>query len=217
MVGKDAGTSELAAQRPQPAREKMAADEHGFGGSGIPAQGHITAMGNTVVDLTTPSVRPAPAVHLEDAKLLVVTGARDNIQQVATGSSEAKQPPATVAAASKQDGDTVSNVPPEAKLPGVTHGNKATGNAEAQQPNAAIDVSCKQDEGIGSNVPKKAKLLSVAAEGARNEPRPPRNTMLCGKTTNAIQSGKTKTTFSAFDLPLPTGAKKSKKKRKPSI
>jgi hypothetical protein len=79
-----------------------------------------------------------------------------------------------------------------------------------------VAAASKQDEGIVSNLaPDEEEMLFVAAKGGK-ESTSPRNATLVGKTTNEIRSGKNKTTFSAFDLPLPAGAKrkKSKKKRK---
>jgi hypothetical protein len=113
--------------------------------------------------------------------------------------------------------------PTDAVTPAVTgaRGNiqpRASSSSVSEHPAAAAAAASNRDDDmIVSNATKKAKPLSATtAAGARKESTSPRNAMLVGKTTNTIQSGKTETTFSAFDLPLPAGAmrKKSKKKRK---
>jgi hypothetical protein len=191
--------------------------------------GATGARGNIQPDAAGSSKKSATAVHLEDTKLPGATGARDSIQPGAAGSSE-KSAPAVHLEDTKLPGVTEDlseargNIRPGApgsseklapamhledtKLPDVT-GVAAGGSSEAQQPTAAVAAAGKD-----SNLPREAELLSVAAEGARKEPKRPRNAMLVGKTTNDIQSGKIETTFSAFDLPLPSGTKRKKKKKK---
>lgn len=206
VLGKDAETSGFSARRPEPTREKTAADKHGFEAPGMPL-GPISATDNMVsqkvervspaalvVDLTASPEKSARAPRLEDAKLPGVTGSRGNIPSRAAGSSEAQQP--TAAAPARPADNIRANLAPPSNT-------------------AVAPTTAAADEGIVSNVgPPEAKLPSVAAaEGARKESTSARNTMLVGKTTNDIQSGRTETTFSAFDLPLPA-RKKSKKKRK---
>jgi hypothetical protein len=113
----------------------------------------------------------------------------------------------------------ISNSPKEAQLLSVA-AERARKEPAAQQPTAAVPGREKSEAqqpdaavaGIVSNA-QEAKLPSVAAKGVRKESTKPRNATLCGKTTNDIQSGKTKTTFSALDLPLPSGAKRKKKRK----
>jgi hypothetical protein len=171
------------------------------------------AVGISEAQLPTAALATASVFKQDDAKLPGVTGARGNIQPGAAGSSEAQQPTAAMAAASacKQD---------DAKLPDVTgaRGNiqaRASDSSQAQQPTRVVAAAYKQDEGIVSNLPPEEKEMPfVAAAGARKESTSPRNVTLVGKTTNEIRCGKNKTTFSAFDLPLPAGAKRKKPKKK---
>jgi hypothetical protein len=161
----EAETSGFSAQNPEPTREKTAADEHGFKGVGMPAQGHMAARENTVrpkservspaalvVDLTISPEKSEPVVHLEDAKLPGVAGVRSNIQSRPAGNSEVQQPTAAVAltSACKQD---------DTKLPGVTG---VRGSSEAQQPTAAVASACKQDD---------AKLPGVTEVRGNIQPR----------------------------------------------
>jgi hypothetical protein len=159
-----------------------------------------------------------------------------NIQPRAAGTLEPQQPTAAGIVGYKHDEGTVSDIPKEAQLLSVavegarkkSEAQQSTAavpgrkKSESQQPTAAVsgreESEVQQPDtavaGIVSNAPPEAKLPSVAAAGVRKETTKPRNATLCGKTTNAIQSGKTKTTFSALDLPLPSGAKRKKKKKR---
>jgi hypothetical protein len=142
----------------------------------------------------------------QEAKLLSVSAEGERKE------SEAQQPTAAVPDRKESEAQQ-----PTAAVPGREE-------PEAQQPNAAVpgrkEAGAQQPAatvtGMVSNAPQEAKLPSAAAKGVRKESTTPRNSTLCGKTTNDIQSGKTKTTFSALDLPLPSGAKKKKKKKRKS-
>jgi hypothetical protein len=225
----ETAVGEMADQGP------MAVGERGVETSWVPApvrpKSEDVKPVASAIQANAPPVQSAPLSHPINAVAPAATGARGNIQPRISSSSVAVPPKLEdvkpVASAIQAYAPPVKSAPlshpTDAVTPAVTgaRGNiqpRASSSSVSEHPAAAAAAASNRDDDmIVSNATKKAKPLSATtAAGARKESTSPRNAMLVGKTTNTIQSGKTETTFSAFDLPLPAGAmrKKSKKKRK---